>query len=383
MMSDAAPGEPVRIGAELRAAREALGWDLAAVAGMLRIRQPFLEALEDGRVGELPGTAYALGFLRTYAAALGLDPDEMSRRFRAGSGTVGRRAELAFPAPVPQRGVPAGAVVLLGILLAGGAYVGWYRYSGDQHAPVQTVPAVPARLDGAGSAGTVSSPSPAVASILPATAPPSPLPPAAPGSLAAPAARPMPAATAGGPGPGGASAPPGVLPATGAASAATAPDPASPVSPGLISPGLAPPGRVPPGSIPAGSPTDSAVAGPDQVVLHATANAWVMVRPAHGPVLLDRVLHAGDSWSVPAGQALALSTGNASALQLSVGGTPVTPLAGTSRRGVPLDPTLLRAGKVQAAPPAPRPHAAVARPAAGADEGADALNARQLASTPH
>ncbi len=58
------PSPPaVRVGADLRAARERLGWNLEAVAAHLRIRQPYLEALEGGRIGELPGIAYALGFL--------------------------------------------------------------------------------------------------------------------------------------------------------------------------------------------------------------------------------------------------------------------------------------------------------------------------------
>ena len=63
-----------RVGADLRAARHRLGWELPEVAAGLRIRLPYLEALEDGRIVDLPGNAYALGFLRTYATALGLDP---------------------------------------------------------------------------------------------------------------------------------------------------------------------------------------------------------------------------------------------------------------------------------------------------------------------
>jgi cytoskeleton protein RodZ len=43
----------------------------------------YLEALEAGRISALPSNAHALGFLRTYAAALGLDPNDTARRFKA------------------------------------------------------------------------------------------------------------------------------------------------------------------------------------------------------------------------------------------------------------------------------------------------------------
>jgi cytoskeleton protein RodZ len=61
---DVAPMAP-RVGADLRAARERLAWSIQDIADGLRIRGQYLVALEEGRVDELPGTAYAVGFLRT------------------------------------------------------------------------------------------------------------------------------------------------------------------------------------------------------------------------------------------------------------------------------------------------------------------------------
>ncbi len=134
------------VGTDLRMARERLGWTLPAIAGHLRIRLPYLEAIEDGRLCDLPGNAYAVGFLRTYAGAVGLDPDEISRRYRSETADVNLKTELSFPAPVPERGVPAGAVVLLGVVLVVAAYAGWYRFSGDQRPQAETIQAVPERL---------------------------------------------------------------------------------------------------------------------------------------------------------------------------------------------------------------------------------------------
>ena len=142
---DTLPHAP-RAGADLRLARERVGWSLPEIAAVLHIRPLFLAALEDGRIDELPGNAYALGFLRTYASALGLDANEIARRFKAEAAAVNRKTELQFPAPVPERGVPAGAVVLLGVLLAVAVYAGWYRLSGEGRLPAETTIQVPERL---------------------------------------------------------------------------------------------------------------------------------------------------------------------------------------------------------------------------------------------
>ena len=135
-----------RAGADLRVARERIGWSLQDIATALCIRLQYLEALEAGHVNELPGNAYALGFLRSYAVALGLDPNEVARRFKAEAAAVNAKTRLAFPVPMAERGVPPGAVVLLGVLLAVGAYAGWYRLSGEGRLPAETSTQVPLRL---------------------------------------------------------------------------------------------------------------------------------------------------------------------------------------------------------------------------------------------
>jgi len=121
--TDSGGAEAARIGEELCYARLALGQSVDEMATRLRIRRPYLEALEEGRVRDLPGPAYAVGFVRTYAKSLGLDADEMVRRFRDLSGAaVNQRTNLVVPEPVPERGVPAGAVVV--VVLAAGAVLG-------------------------------------------------------------------------------------------------------------------------------------------------------------------------------------------------------------------------------------------------------------------
>src|SRR3989338_1597206 len=111
-------GNEAGVGALLKASRLRTGGDLHQIADTLRIRYVYMEAIEDGRYDALPGPTYATGFIRAYAEHLGLDSREVVRRFK--SETAGGRdaADLVFPEPIPESGVPGGAVVFVGILVA-------------------------------------------------------------------------------------------------------------------------------------------------------------------------------------------------------------------------------------------------------------------------
>jgi cytoskeleton protein RodZ len=171
--TDNSPQEAARVGEELREARNALGVSLEDAATQLRINKRYLQALEEGRVKDLPGAAYAVGFVRSYATALGLDPDEAVRRFRDVSGTaVTKSGELVFPEPVPRRGIPTGVLAALGLALAMGGYIAWYQWSGRGERVVDSVPPLPPRLERAAEATTPrEAPAPAAEPPAPAPAP--------------------------------------------------------------------------------------------------------------------------------------------------------------------------------------------------------------------
>ena len=61
----------------------ARGEDLEDVAEYLRIRPSYLDALEQGDLSAMPGSTYALGFLRSYAHYLGFDGDELIAQIRS------------------------------------------------------------------------------------------------------------------------------------------------------------------------------------------------------------------------------------------------------------------------------------------------------------
>lgn len=70
------------IGDALRAAREQQGRSLEEVAGNVRARVDQLRALEEERFGSFGGDVYAKGFLKNYAAELGLDPQPLLDTYR-------------------------------------------------------------------------------------------------------------------------------------------------------------------------------------------------------------------------------------------------------------------------------------------------------------
>ena len=380
MLASLAPTGPSapQVGAELATARERAGRTLAEMARALRIRIAFLEALEDGRILDLPSRAYALGFLRSYATALGLDADEAVRRFKAEAAELDRPAALAFPAPLPERGLPTGALMLIALVLVVAAYAGWYRLSGEGRLPAEAVQPVPAKL------AQLVAPKPPKASVgqrQALAASPQTLASAAPPIAVGTGAAGVGSAGVGLAGVGSAGAVPGQSASAADVAVATAASPAgapgapqsgsptaslaspvgaSPVvaSPVVASPVVASPvgsspvgaapvatgAAPPPGSAAAAVPTaaqDAAMkaATPGLVVL-ATADAWIQVRDATGAVVFSHLLHAGDSWPVPAGQVLALTTGNAGGTELVNNGVASSPLglAGAVLRNVALPP---------------------------------------------
>jgi cytoskeleton protein RodZ len=80
-MAGELPGQ-MRIGSVLREARERAGLDLRDLEETTKIRLRYLAALEDEHWDDLPSFAYAKGFLRTYAQALGLDGEALVDELR-------------------------------------------------------------------------------------------------------------------------------------------------------------------------------------------------------------------------------------------------------------------------------------------------------------
>jgi cytoskeleton protein RodZ len=98
----APPTTGLRIGEVLERARARRGLDIETVAARTKIRAKYLRALETEDWEALPSTAYAKGFLRTYARLLGLDADALVDEYR-------RRVETGVE---PEHLLPFGEPVL-------------------------------------------------------------------------------------------------------------------------------------------------------------------------------------------------------------------------------------------------------------------------------
>lgn len=278
------------IGTVLAAARQDARLSLDRVAKHLRIRPQYLRAIEAGRFGELPGRTYALGFLRTYAVLLELDPDAVVEAFRRETADVRIDQRLVFPVPQPEDRTPRALLVVLTLVAALVVYGGWRHYQDGQLTPMETVIAVPERL---------------AASSVPQ---PYPTPARASGETGA--------AQAAASGAGVVEAP-----------SANEPLPAPPVALEL-------------------SPSRP------RIEIRASADSWLQIRSDSGEVIVSRLMRTGDRYEVPNRADLKMLTGNAGGLEFRVDGELLAPLgrAGEVLRNVSLDPDLLKGGAAAATP---------------------------------
>ena len=367
-----APRESV--GAVLRGKRESFRQDLVTVAGQLHIRLSYLKAIEDGRFKDLPGLTYASGFVRSYADYLGLDGEEMVRRFRDEIAGMERQVQLIFPSLATEGKIPSGAVLLLSGFLAVMAYGVWYYLADRQKSLLDLVPEVPSQLRAllgsqptnsavasAGDtkpattnapAGTNSPAGPPVVAAAPAPPPPppppattvlvnptdlAPLPSEISGLIAA--AQAASAATAAGSTPAGAamaSAAANTPPAAGdpatQVAAAPATQPAATGSTAGTAPAPASKGQV-------------VVSNPGaHVKLTARMDSWVQIYDKAGKSYFSAVLRAGQTIEVPNQPGLLLTTGNIGGLDILIDGQALAALGsvGLVKRDLPLDAAGLR-----------------------------------------
>jgi cytoskeleton protein RodZ len=342
------------VGETLRNRRLECGLEIDHVAQVLRIRPSIIDAIEGDRFDQLPGPAYAIGFVRSYATYLGLDAVAIVVRFKAESGTAAGRPRLSFPLPVSDSRVPTGPLLVICVLLAALVYGGWYFSAVRPGQLTAMVGPVPERLrhmlDSSAPAvqpaqappnAQPRSPERAAAQIA-AVPPPSatqPLAPAQPSTAApAPPASGPPQATAAPPAVDG--APPVESRAAAPAVALTSPDIAQPTAGQGPNTSQGANQGASQGDAKTGASTYGATDSEARVVLRATAESWVQIRDKNGALLFTRVLKPGESYNVPNQDGLTMVAGNAGGLDVAVDGVDVPHLGDLGRvvRNVSLDP---------------------------------------------
>lgn len=138
-MQDASAG----VGTRLREAREALGLSRADIAARTKIAERHLTTIEESRFADLASRAYAIGFSRTYARAVGLDEKEVAASLRSELGMAESQADQAAAAayePVDPSRVPSSQTAwlagLAGLILIIVGWIVWSQVlSADRSAP--------------------------------------------------------------------------------------------------------------------------------------------------------------------------------------------------------------------------------------------------------
>jgi cytoskeleton protein RodZ len=296
------------VGQDLRAARLRRGDDLATVSRALKIRRDHLEALEEDRFEALPGRAYAVGFVRSYADYLGLDPLQCVERFK---GEIAGRNEVqptVGPPPdaevsrLPQGWLVIGVVVFI-VIVYGAIHL---ARSADTLLGQQTTVAAP---------HLAPPPQPTVVAAAPKPAPAPATTPAAP-AMAQNGVTPPGTANPATPG----ATPPATANQSASAAAPTAPQPGAPGDSGTQTASNPPQAaasadaQLPPGHVYGVKNANV------RVVLRAHSPTRVLIQGADGTVFLNKMLQPGDSFNVPNKVGLTLTTPNGSAVAVELDG---------------------------------------------------------------
>jgi len=129
----------VAFGRYLLRERELRGLSPEDVARVTRLAPAVIDAIEAGDPERMPPRGYLVGYLRSYAGAVGLDADDVVLRYQEAAGVeepepppgtarAGARSASA-PTPVSRRLVAIVAVVV--VIVAAAIAIGMRRSGGD------------------------------------------------------------------------------------------------------------------------------------------------------------------------------------------------------------------------------------------------------------
>lgn len=105
-----------RIGARLAAARTAAKLDLADIARDTRVPLRHLRAIEADAHDSLPALPYAIGFVKTLARAVGVDPEAAAAQFRAETSKTAHVPAAIALEPLDERRLPPRELVVFSII---------------------------------------------------------------------------------------------------------------------------------------------------------------------------------------------------------------------------------------------------------------------------
>lgn len=137
------------IGTELRDARKALGLSYEDVADLIKIQPEYIESIENLAKSELPSIGYVLGYVRSYAKAVGLDGASAVARYKIDSEVPENLGMRDRPHFVPKRKIrlPRGFFPALTVVAIAGMLTVWYGTQTETQAAVINGPDLTPRAE--------------------------------------------------------------------------------------------------------------------------------------------------------------------------------------------------------------------------------------------
>ena len=120
-------------GAGLRAAREAAKVEIATLSFELRIPKNYLESLETEEYDELPGTTYGFGYIRSFCKFLDIDPQPYLDSYKMKTAMQVQDYVVPNQALEPRMSGPMVAMIVVLVLFTG--YIGWQVLERSEFSP--------------------------------------------------------------------------------------------------------------------------------------------------------------------------------------------------------------------------------------------------------
>lgn len=331
----AVAAKPHSVGKTLRRAREEMKLSLEDVSAAINVRVVQLQSIEDDRIDQLPGMTYAVGFVKSYADFVKLDPQQVVHDFKAEhDGEAAAKTQLKIPEPISEDSLPGPVLIGIAALAVVVVFILWSVFAGGDDVDIESVAS---NIPPAPVVGTASG-QPTLADNQPLTATT---------AEAANIAAALPPATE-----PDASVQNNILAATGntiettdaGAASATIGSPAE--AQAVVVPPVAAPPPVP---VPVPQPVINVRRGKTRVLLEAREKSWVQVSDDSGKVVYKKVMDKGEQFYVPDQKGMTLVTSNAGGLTVYVDGNKVQPIGreGEVMRGVDLSPNDLKKQRIR------------------------------------
>ena len=124
-----------KIGAILCQVRQSKSIDLKTVSEILRIKINHLEAIEESRLEDYPKFIYAVGFVRSYAAFLGLNAEDIVERFKQENNHHVEKKQYEYESITHQQEFPKKITLFWSFLAIISIYYGWHWYNSPNEKP--------------------------------------------------------------------------------------------------------------------------------------------------------------------------------------------------------------------------------------------------------